>query len=339
MGGWRAPCSRDGVRSRSKRGRLQAGASLVLAAIGAGTTSGCADDGASIATSSDELTRASKAAQLLYPAAAAPSACASGTDDARVRCLLRAKYASDPTARDVALDLYARTGGVAGLLPAQTYDGGYRGMLSLVPELPVGTYRQHLVWTRDAMTEIDGFLKTLDTVAPQPIAYRYANLDFRFFRSVGRTTPSAFTRGDSAVAYNVSGSLHTSAAAVRETLFHEIFHENDFAQNEWSLTLAPVVNAIVARCGGSTACLAPYAPTDTTVRGGTYYAFQQGNGPLTIEYSAELATRYYEEQSAILHGTTRPGGRFKCGPVENRTAWTLLKNAFFGGADLVPACP
>jgi hypothetical protein len=30
---------------------------------------------------------------------------------------------------------------------------------------------------------------------------------------------------------------------------------------------------------------------------------------------------------------------FKCGPAENRRAWTLLAGEFFAGIDRTPACP
>jgi len=88
----------------------------------------------------------------------------------------------------------------------------------------------------------------------------------------------------------------------------------------------------------STPCLAPYAPNHTTVRGGTYYAFQPGNG--VWEYAAELAVRYYREHRVIL-GMQKTGDRkpFKCGPEPNPTTWKLLADEFFGGVDLVPACP
>src|SRR5690606_9231625 len=124
----------------------------------------------------------------------------------------------------------------------------------------------------------------------------------RFFRSVGRTTPSAYASGWT-VAYNVSGSLHTSADAVRETMFHETFHLNDTAHGRWSATaLTSHYRAILDRCTRGamleTACLRPYAPNETMVRGGTYYAFQPGNG--VWEYAAELAIRYYREHRDVL---------------------------------------
>src|SRR5262249_7923703 len=139
------------------------------------------------------------------------------------------------------------------------------------------------------------------------------------------------------VSYNVAGSLNTSADAVRETLFHEIFHLNDAAHGTWSPNaLGPLFDAIVSRCGANTACLRPYAPNSTLVRGGTYYAFQPGNG--VGEYAAELAIRYYRETRAALGKKPLAGAPFKCGPEENARAWDLIVREFFGGADLSPGC-
>ncbi len=144
------------------------------------------------------------------------------------------------------------------------------------------------------------------------------------------------------MSYNVAGSLHGSADAVRETLFHEIFHLNDAAHGDWSKrVLQPVFDAVVARCGTRVACLRPYAPGDTMVRGGTYYAFQPDNGESVHEYAAELALRWYREQRALGRGLGPGRPRvtpFKCGPEENGRAWAAMVDEFFGGADAVPRC-
>jgi hypothetical protein len=170
------------------------------------------------------------------------------------------------------------------------------------------------------------------------VRYRWRGLTYRFFRSVKRTTPSAYAVHWS-VAYNVAGSLNTSAAAVRETLFHEIFHLDDEAHDDWSArALRPTFDAIVKRCGTKVACLGPYAPNDTLVRGGTYYAFQPNNGDAVHEYAAELALRYYRENRAAMRGEPLQRAPFKCGPVENRHAWEAIRDEFFGGADRTPSC-
>lgn len=315
-------------------------AALAVVALVGGCAAADAND--AVSESGDALTtKTAHAKEVLYGKAAAP-ACDAGDDDARVRCLVSARYAADPAARDLALDLYATTGGIAGVLPAQTSDEGYRGTIQFVPELPVNGYRKHLGFVRDAMRDFDGFFARLDAAKTTPIHYRFRGVDLRYFRSVGRTTPSAYTEGTWEVAYNVSGSLVQSASTVRETLFHELLHVNDWdlgGEEPWSRALAPIVNGIVARCGTRTACLAPYTPTKTLVKGGTYYAFQPNNGDMVMEYAAELATRYYGEQDAVMHGQPLGDAPFKCGTPENAKAWSLLVNAFFGGADLVPACP
>ena len=144
------------------------------------------------------------------------------------------------------------------------------------------------------------------------------------------------------IAYNVSGSLHRGPDAVRATLFHEIFHLNDSAHGNWSRKhLTTYFDAIVARCTRhgrlSTPCLRPYAPGDTMVRGGTYYAFQPGNG--VGEYAAELATRYYQEHRRLIAGKALLRPPFKCGPKPNERVWSTFVDEFFGGVDRVAACP
>jgi hypothetical protein len=281
------------------------------------------------------------AEQLLFlddlPAEAA--ACRQRGD--AVRCLLELRYAGDAPAAKAALALYDQSGSVAGLEVAHEMDGGWRGRLQLVPELPVGRHRRHLDWIALAAADFDAFFAGLAGRASAPLPYRYEPLELKFFRSVGRTTPSAYA-SDWSIAYNVSGSLHYHADAVRETMFHEIFHLNDRAHGHWSArVLTPLYDAIVEGCTKAgklvTGCLSPYAPNDTQVRGGTYYAFQPGNG--VWEYAAELAIRYYREQRALLAGKAAPGKPFKCGPVPNARAWERLVDEFFGGVDLSPACP
>ncbi len=270
-------------------------------------------------------------------ATASPGAVDPKAEAERIRCLLRLRFAGDEAAREMAIGLYDKLGMVTGVGQDQIMDGGWRGEIHLVPELPVGQYRKHLQWVKTGFEDIDAFFAGLDARrAPGTKAtYRYKALALRFIRSVGRTTPSAYAQ-DWEVAYNVSGSLHASAAAVRETLFHEVFHTNDARHGGWSQrALGPISDAILERCGQKTACLAPYAPGTTMVRGGTYYAFQKGNG--VGEYAAELATRYFLEHRAILEGKRYEKGTFKCGPAENAKAWKALVDEFFG-VDLTPDC-
>jgi len=219
----------------------------------------------------------------------------------------------------------------------ETMDGGYRGAIHLVPQLPVRRYKQHLVWVTKAWVDIDTFFTGLDL--PDPAPYRWRGIAMKFVRSVGKRTPSAWASSWT-INYNVEGSLMTSAAGVRETLFHELFHLNDEQHGDWSgKTLATDYAAIVKKCGTKPACLAPYAPNDTKVRAsGTYYAFQPNNGSGVHEYAAELAVRYWKEQREVTetHKLSHPA--FKCGPPENARAWRALVGEFFGGHDAVPAC-
>jgi hypothetical protein len=270
-------------------------------------------------------------AALLFPGA--PKDCAD------VECLIAHAYAGDAKAKDLALALYRRSGDVAGVGPDEIMDGGYRGKIHLVPQLPAGKYRQHLQWVHDSLSSIDAFFRKLydGQVAPP---YRWRALQLRFVRSVGKRTPSAYALGW-LVEYNVEGSLLISFAGVRETLFHELFHSNDGAHRDWSAkALTTDYKAILAKCGKvlTNRCLAPYAPNDTKVRGGLYYAFQQNNGNEVHEYAAELAVRYWKEQSEMLAAGKLSRPAFKCGTPENGRTWKALVDEFFGGRDLVPGC-
>ena len=272
-----------------------------------------------------------QAQEILFGAVASPVPCEVGSETEQISCLLTARYAKEPAAGKVALSFYARSGTVMGVLPEQDFDGGYRGKLHLVPHLPLGTERRHLDWAVGALDDFDDFFGRLGGTPN----YRWRALDFRFFESVKRRTPSAYAV-DWAVAYNVSGSLFGSEAGVRGTLFHEVFHLNDQAHGNWSYrALSGIYDRIVAKCGVKVSCLEPYTPDSIKVRGGTYYDFQPGNG--VGEYGADIARRYYSEHRALLR-KERPGPAFKCGNEENAKAWGLVVQEFFGGVDLVPAC-
>jgi hypothetical protein len=252
-----------------------------------------------------------------------------------IRDEVSVRFAADAEAQTLALGLFDADADVVDVLPAQTFDGGYRGQIRLVPALPVGADRKHLEWVAGALHDFDAFFAAV--AAHGTARYRWRGLTLDFYRSVGNTTPNAFAWGWS-VAYNVHGSIDTSADAVRETFFHEIFHLNDAGHGDWSPgALKATHDAIVARCGTRTACLTPYAPTATIVRRGTYYSFQPGNDE--HEYAAEVALRWYREQRAVVRGDPPVRPSFKCGPAENRTAWAAVESEFFGAVDLVPACP
>jgi hypothetical protein len=244
-------------------------------------------------------------------------------------------YDKDPKAKAIATTLFESFGHVTGVGEDEEMDGGFRGKIHLVPELPTGTYRQQLVWVAAALTQIDTFFVSMKS-SPK---YRWRDLTIHFVRSVKKRTPSAYAVGWS-ITHNVAGSLLTSERGVRETYFHELFHLNDFDHGDWSAkTLAKDYAAIVKKCGTSSKCLAPYAPNDTKVRAtGTYYAFQPNNGNGVHEYAAELALRYFKEQTEMATNNKLSRKAFKCGPPENARAWQALVDEFFAGRDLVPAC-
>ena len=271
-----------------------------------------------------------EAAKRLLPI---PDACPS------VDCLIEHAYEMDPKASELALSLWHETGDVAGVGSDELMDGGFRGTIHLVPQLPINAYRKHLGWVLDGTRAIDDFFSALYGSGAQP-SYRWRALEFRFVRSIDKHRPSAYALGW-AVEYNVAGSLNISAKGVRETLFHELFHVNDDAHGDWSAThLRQDYLAILAKCGAqpTVRCLTPYAPNDMMVRGGTFYAFQQNNGDTVHEYAAELAVRYFKEQSEMLGAGKLTHKAFKCGPPENARAWSGLIGEFFAGRDLVPPC-
>ena len=257
-----------------------------------------------------------------------------------IPCLIEHGYRADAEASRLALALFETTGDVAGVGPAVLMDGGFRGTIQLVPELPINGYRKHLLWLTRGAAGTDRFFDAL-FVGQNPPNYRWRALEFRFVRSLVKHRPSAYA-GDWTITYNVEGSLNISEKGVQETLFHELFHLNDEAHGDWSLkNLDQDYRAILEHCGAhpSLACLAPYAPNDTRVRGGTYYAFQPNNGVTVHEYAAELAVRYFKEQSELLAKGKLSRRAFKCGPPENARAWNALVGEFFAGRDLTPACP
>jgi hypothetical protein len=284
---------------------------------------------------------AARATQVLFGDAPVPPACAAGTDAERVRCLVVSRYAGahPASARRGALALLDELGDVAGSEVEQDMDGGYRGKIHLVPALPIGGAAEHLGYVLGAQRELARVLGALEARAGAPLPYRHRALVFRFFRSVRKRTPSAYAV-EWEVGYNLAGSLNRSVESVRDVLFHEIFHLNDAAHGGWShRALGELVAGVAERCGGTPACLTPFAPMAMTVRAtGVYYAFQKDNGDMANEYAAELATRYLLEQRAALRGERPPAGRFKCRNETNARAWRALAQEFFAGVDLTPPC-
>jgi hypothetical protein len=308
-----------------------------------------------------EAARAERAAQAL-------SLPAEPSCQGELRCTIEHAYAGDAQAKAMALALFDETGDVAGTDHEQTMDGGFRGTLHLLPRVPTGASRPQLARVLAAARDFDAFFADLfgagAAATSSAPTYRWRGLTFRFFESksgpagheVDRTTPSAYAMGPRpaprgaaddigySLGYNVRGSLLTTDTGVRETLFHEVFHMNDDAHHDWSVrVLSPDYQAIVKRCGAmNVACLRPYAPNDTMVRGGTFYAFEPNNGMPVREYAAELALRWYKEHRALWKDREKqpaPGrSAFKCGPPENGRAWAAIVKEFFSGVDRIPAC-
>jgi hypothetical protein len=279
---------------------------------------------------------------ILFAEGVPSGVCPDVDDHAAIRCLIEKRYDNEPSAKSLALSLFDDAGDIAGVESEHQMDGGFRGTIHIVPEWPVRQHKRHLEWVTATVHDLNEFFAKLGAKSNNSIRYRYRALSFKFLRSVNRKTPSAYA-SEWSIGYNVSGSLHVSVDAVRETLFHEIFHLNDSEHATGSINwsakaLRTIHDAILAQCSTRISCLTPYAPMPTMVRGGTYYAFQPNNGDAVHEYGAELATRYYREHRAILRGEKIPGRPFKCGPKENTDAWKLFKDEFFGGIDLVPVC-
>ena len=254
-------------------------------------------------------------------------------------CLLDVRFAADASARTVAHDLYAKYGILVGLERDHFEEMSWRGRIHIVPEAPLGKYRKHLDWLTSAAQDFDDLFTSLDPEHKVTFKYEWHPFTLRYFRSVDRTTPSAYAAFDTwMIAYNVVGSLNTSEQGVHELFFHELFHRNDGDDAHWSeRVLGPIFRAITAKCGTRMPCLTPYTPTTTTVRGGTFYAFQPEDYNPVHEYAAELAIRWYREHRAIIKKLA-PVTPFKCGPKENAESWRLIVDEFFGGVDRVPAC-
>lgn len=252
-------------------------------------------------------------------------------------CVFATSFAGDPLARRAAESLWERHRIVATSAERHELDGGYRGLIELLPQLPEGKERVHIERVVDAFDRQAAFFQELARRAsPEGLRYRYRPDAVRFVRSRVGTRPSAYASGW-IVTYNVRGFLLQSAAGVDETMLHEVFHLNDAAHRRFSeRALAPVFDRIVARCGTRTPCLAPFSPGTTKVRNGTFYSFQPGNG--VGEYGAELALRFYLETRAALAGAPLAAKPFKCGPRENGEAWRLLVDEMFGGVDVTPPC-
>lgn len=258
--------------------------------------------------------------------------CASLEPRDAARCALDLAYADDADARAIARDLFESTGVLAGLENSRRdIDAAHLGSIAIEPVLPTAGYRQHLVWVRDAIVEIDHAFAVIARKAPRAMMFRTRPHGFRFFKTSERTYPSAYAI-EGIVGYNVEGPLHDSAESVTATMLHEVFHLNDEGHGDWSgVVLAPIFQRIVERCGDDHDCLTPFAPADDVVDGGTYYPFDSRTRDVR-EYAAELALRWFREARSP---SAQP---FKCMADENATAWRALVDEFFGGFDPSADC-
>jgi hypothetical protein len=267
-----------------------------------------------------------------------PRACQHhGDDSAFADCLLQARFAEDAEALEIARKLHATTGIVVGVEASRVIDDGdYRGRVEVEPALPIGDARHHLQWVFESFTMLSNVLDELQRRAQEPIWFARKPRGVRFCTTTNTTTPSAYVI-DGIITYNLRGELYTSAEAVFETLVHELFHISDGHENEWSrAALASVYAKVRIRCGVNPECLAPYAPHETQVDGGVFYAFHPTSD--VREYGAELATRYVREQREHQGEPRRADPAFKCLAPENLSAWRAIGEKFFGGVDLVPPC-
>ncbi len=252
-------------------------------------------------------------------------------------CLLELRFGSDPIALGLARALHRATDTLLGIDSRAAIDGYAGEEVSLFPALPLGDDRHHLAWLHASLGAYSSFVDALAPHASRLVTFEPRPQAIRFFRTAEPTYPSAFCI-DGVISYNLNGPLHERPRDVHETLFHELFHVNDGRRGGWSSSaLQGVFDTILERCGEEHDCFGPFAPHDTVVPQGTYYAFDQRTRDVR-EYGAELALRYLVEHEPLLAGGEPKLPPFKCVTPENRIAWNLLVDEFFGGADLSPDC-
>ncbi|MBX3231707.1 MAG: hypothetical protein KIT84_23225 [Labilithrix sp.] len=251
-------------------------------------------------------------------------------------CALELRYGDDAASLELARSLFDGSGVVVGVETSPTVEAGHLGELPISPAPPVGPYRRHLEWVVESFRSVEDTFAALAAKAPRPMMFRTRPYALRFYKTESRSFPSAWAI-DGVVAYNVEGPLFQGRDGVAATLFHELFHLNDQGHGFWSVrALVDTYAAIRTQCGNDDACLAPYAPDETRVEGGTFYAFDERVDDVR-EYAADVALRWFREHEAALRGEP-PEAPFRCATPENLTTWTLLVEEFFGATDLLPPC-
>ena len=294
-----------------------------------------------------------------WPAAAAPAASAAPTptptvdlararrllpgfdDCADVACLIERAYSPTRRRARSRSALWNDAGDVAGVGPDEMH--GRRLPRQDPPGAAAAARRAPPSTWSGSPTRCGRSTSSFATRSPprRRRAIAGARLAFRFVRSVGKRTPSAYADGW-AVEYNVEGSLLTSAAGVRETLFHELFHTNDEDHGDWSASsLQTDYDAILAQVRPAEQPLpgALRAEHDDGARRHLLCvpAEQRQRGARVRGRARACATSANRARCSPAASCRRPA--FKCGPAENGRAWSALVDEFFAGRDRVPACP
>ena len=214
-------------------------------------------------------------------------------------------------------------------------DGGYRGKIHLVPQLPIGSYRNHIVWVSAAMTAFDEFFTALFK--------DHASTELSLAR------PRVPVRA-------LDQEAH--AERVRDELDDRIQRRRLAADERDRRARDDVSRAVSPQRRRARRLVGEDSRRPTTTRSSRSAGQSAGAGAVRAErhegprdrhllrvpaeqrravheYAAELAVRYFKEQTEMLAaGKLKPA--FKCGPPENARAWQALVDEFFAGRDLVP---
>lgn len=252
-------------------------------------------------------------------------------------CAIDTLYGDDSESLTLAHELFQQLGTLPGTGYVPAIDAGYLGELTTRAALPKGQYRHHLQWLVNGLRTIESVIAAVNSTTPEPIMFRTRPHAFVFYKTDVPSYPSAYAM-ENLVGYNLEGPLHESEEKVMSTLFHEIFHLNDAGHGDWSdRALSALFSTILETCADDDACLAPFAPDDTKVPGGTYYPFDPRTAAVR-EYAAEIGERWFLEHRTIVERGEQPEQAFKCATPINAEAWSQIVSEFFGGVDLVAEC-
>ena len=104
---------------------------------------------------------------LLFGDAEAPDC---RTDPDPIACMIDARFAKDAKAQTIARERYKTSGDLAALGVDEFMDGGFRGKIHLVPELPIGAYRKHLEWIAATAATFETFYVPSNAGRPRTLA-------------------------------------------------------------------------------------------------------------------------------------------------------------------------